>query len=101
MKIKKGDTVIVAVGRDKGRKGKVEEVLARTHSVVVAGVNIYKRHMKKRDEKHPGGIVDQIRPLDVSKVMLICPSCGKPARVGYTIVKGDKYRICKECGKKI
>ncbi len=101
MKIKKGDTIVMMVGRDKGRRGKVERVVMGDKAVVVPGINVYKRHMKKRDEKNPGGIIDQVRPIDVSKVALICPSCGKPTRVGYVIVKDEKIRICKKCKKKV
>lgn len=101
MKIKKGDTIVMMVGRDKGRRGKVERVVAGQQEVVVPGINVYKRHMKKRDEKNPGGIIDQVRPIDVSKVALICPSCGKPTRVGYVMVKDEKVRICRKCKKKL
>lgn len=100
MKIKKGDTIVMMVGRDKGRRGKVERVVVGEQKVVVPGINMYKRHMKKRDEKNPGGIIDQVRPIDVSKVALVCPSCGKPTRVGYVMVKDEKVRICRKCKKK-
>lgn len=101
MKIHKGDTVIVMTGRDKGHKGKVERVFSDTHMLLVPGVNVYKKHMKKRDEKQPGGIVDVVRPIDVAKIALLCPSCGKPTRVGVVVVKGEKVRICKKCKKKL
>lgn len=101
MKIKKGDTVVVTVGKDKGKKGKVEKIFPELGQVVVSGVNLYKRHLKKRSEKDPGGIVDLSRPLAASKVALICPSCRAPTRIGY-VVKGDsKERVCRKCHKKI
>ena len=101
MKIKKGDTIIVTLGKDRGKKGKVEKVFPKQEAVQVAGVNTYKRHMKKRDEKNPGGIVDKNRPISVSKVSVVCPSCGKQTRVGFLVTKNEKVRICRKCGKKL
>lgn len=101
MKLKKGDNIIVTVGKDKGRKGKVGKVNPTENTVLVTGVNMYKRHLKKRDEKNPGGIIDFPRPLDVGKVSLICPKCGKTTRIGYLVTKGEKIRICRKCKQKI
>jgi len=101
MKLKKGDTVFVTAGKDKGKKGKVERVLPATASVVVAGVNIVKRHMKRKDDKTPSGIIDIVKPLPVGNVSLVCPQCNKPTRVGYLVVKKEKIRVCRKCGKKI
>jgi large subunit ribosomal protein L24 len=101
MKLKKGDQVIVTQGKDRGRKGKVETVNPVEATVTVPGVNIYKRHQKKRDEQHQGGIVEFARPLSMGKVALICPKCGKQTRVGYVITKGEKERICKKCEARI
>lgn len=101
MKLKKGDTIIVTTGKDKGHKGKIEKILPQEGSVVVAGINVFKRHMKRRDEKHPGGIIDIVKPIDVAKVALVCPSCGKPAKIGYVVTKSDKVRVCRKCGKKL
>ncbi|MEK7543483.1 MAG: 50S ribosomal protein L24 [Patescibacteria group bacterium] len=101
MKLKKGDTIIVTTGKDKGKKGKVEQTFPALGSVVVTGVNVYKRHMKKRDEKKAGGIIDVTKPIAVSKVALMCPKCSQPTRVGYLVVKGEKERICRKCQQKI
>ena len=101
MKLKKGDTVVVTIGRDRGKKGKVEKVFPKAQALLVSGVNTFKRHMKKRDEKNPGGIIDIHRPLGASKVSIICPSCGKPTRVGYVVTKNEKVRVCRKCGKKL
>lgn len=101
MKIRKGDTIIIAAGKDKGKKGKVEKVLFAGTHVLVPSLNIYKRHAKKRDEKRPGGIIDFPRPLPVGNVAIVCPSCGKPTRVGYLVTKGEKIRICRKCNQKI
>lgn len=101
MKIKKGDIVIVTTGRDRGKKGKVEKIFPKEYEVLVAGVNIVKRHMKKRDEKRGGGIIDVPKPLSIGKLAIICPTCGKPTRIGVLVTKNEKVRVCKKCGKKI
>ncbi len=101
MKIKKGDKVKVIAGKDEGREGTVERVYGKQNKVLILGVNIYKRHLKKQDQKQQGGIVDVPRPLDVAKAMLICPKCKKLARVGYSLEKNKRFRICKKCKSKI
>lgn len=101
MKIKIGDQIIVTAGRDRGQKGKVTQVDTKHNLVVVPGVSMYKRHEKKRDDKHPGGIVEYARPLPMGKIALLCPKCHKPTRVGFVVAKGSKERICKKCGQKI
>ena len=98
MKLKKGDQIKVTVGKDKGRKGKIEKVLPRANKVLIPGVNVYKRHTKPRGEKQPGGMVDVVKPLPVSNVALICPKCKQPTRVGYQVdKKGEKHRLCRKC----
>jgi large subunit ribosomal protein L24 len=101
MKIKKGDQIIVTLGKDKGRKGKVDAVNPVDATVTVPGVNVYKRHQKKKDEQNPGGIVEFARPLSMGKVALLCPKCGKQTRIGYVVTKGEKERICKKCEQRI
>ena len=99
-KIKKGDKVKILLGKDSGREGSVDKVLGKTNQVVVSGVNIYKRSVKKMGETQ-GGIIDLVKPVDISNVVLICPNCGKPTRVGFKVEKDSKIRICKKCGKEI
>lgn len=101
MKIKKGDNVIVLSGNDKGKTGEVVKVLPKDNKVVVKGVNIRKRHVKPRAQGQEGGIVEAEMPIYVSKVMLVCPETGKPTKVGYEVVKGQKVRIAKKSGAKI
>lgn len=101
MKLRKGDKVKVVAGKDKGRTEKIEKVFPKINKVLVAGVNVYKRHLKPRGEKKPGGIVDIVKPLSVSNVALVCPECGQVTRIGYQITKGEKIRICKKCKKPI
>lgn len=98
MKIKKGDTVKIIAGKDKGKTGKVEKVFPKKNRVLVAGVNLYKRHLKPQGKDKPGGIVEISRPLPIANVALICPKCNQPTRVGYLIAKDNqKHRICKKC----
>jgi len=98
LKIQKGDKVKVIAGKDKGKEGVVEKILISKGKVLVPEVNLYKKHIKGfQDQK--GGIYDVARPLAISKVMVICPNCKKPARVGIKVSKEDKNRFCKKCGK--
>ena len=93
---------MVIAGKDKGKTGKITKVFVKAGKVIVQGANKYKRHLKKQSDKNPGGIVSIERPLPIASVMLICPQCHKPSRVGYAQTKtGDKYRICKHCGQQI
>ncbi len=101
MKIKKGDKVKIISGKDNGREGVVERVYKKAQKVVITGVNIYKKHVKKNDKMPQGGVVEIPRPLKVSKLMLICPKCGKTTRVGYEVEKNNKYRLCKRCKNRI
>ena len=102
MKLKKGDTVIITAGKDRGRKGKIEKAQPKKNRVLVSGLNLYKKHVKAKSEKEPGGIVEIPRPLPVSNLALICPKCKKPTRIGYIFnQKGEKERICKKCKKNI
>ena len=101
MKLKKGDEVIITSGKDKGKKGKIEKTFPKRELILLPGLNIFKRHMKKKDEKNPGGIISFPRPLPLANVALICPKCGKPTRVGYKIDKNKKSRICRKCKSNI
>lgn len=97
MKLKKGDQIIVIAGKDKGRKGKIEKIFPKIHSVLIPGINMVKKHIKPKKEGEKGGIVEIAKPIDISKLALLCPKCGKPTRVGYLITKDKKERICKKC----
>jgi large subunit ribosomal protein L24 len=102
MKIKKGDQVKIIRGKDKGREGVVKKALPTEKKIVVEGINIAKKHVKPRGEAQKGGIIRIEKPLDVSKAMVICPSCSQPTRVGFKIDKDDKkYRICRKCESQI
>ncbi len=101
MKIKKGDEVKVVKGKDKGKTGKIDKVFPKEDKIVIANVNLYKRHLKARSETEPSEIVTLTKPLPEENVQLICPKCHKPTRVGYKLLKGSKVRICRKCGKEI
>lgn len=92
---------MVLAGKDKGKTGTVERAIIKTTSVIVSGVNIVKKHVKVSKKNPAGGIVEMNRPLAVGKVILVCPACGKPTRVGYQTKGKEKNRICKKCGKTI
>ena len=101
MRIKKGDTVQVLSGNDKGKTGEVLEVMPKTESVVVKGVNVRKKHVKPRKQGEEGGILSIESAVLASKVNVVCPKCGKATRIGYSEEKGEKVRVCKKCGAKI
>ena len=98
MRIKKGDTVKVLSGNDKGKTGEVIEILPKTQKVVVKGVNIRKKHIKPRKQGDEGGIIPVECAIHTSKVNVVCSKCNKPARVGYKVEKDGNVRICKRCG---
>ncbi|HIP42759.1 MAG TPA: 50S ribosomal protein L24 [Aquifex aeolicus] len=117
-KIKKGDTVVVIRGKEKGKQGKVlkvyEKVKRRNKKgepvyvrrfVIVEGVKLIKKHVKPIEGVREGGIIETEGPIDISNVMLLCPNCGKPTRVGFRIVEEEnvrrKYRYCKKCNENI
>lgn len=97
MKILKGDKVQVLIGKDKGREGEVVKSFPKKSTLVVKGLNIFKKHVKPT-QNQPGKIIEKERPIYISKLALICPECKKTTRVGFKIDKsGAKYRICKKC----
>lgn len=100
IKLKINDNVRIMSGKDKNREGKIEKIFPKLKKVSISGVNQYKRHIKG-SQGQKGGIYDLVRPMDISKVMLICPNCKKSTRIGITIVKSEKLRICKKCKKQI
>jgi len=101
MKLKKGDSVKVIRGKDKGKTSKIDQVFPKEGKVLVANVNQYKRHLKARSQTKPSEIVTLTKPLPEENVILICPKCHKTTRVGYKIEKDNKLRICKKCKSEI
>lgn len=109
LNIKSGDTVMVITGdrmNDVGKTGKVLKVFPESRRIIVQGRNMVIRHTKPRQQGQQGGRIEQEGTIHVSNVMLVCPSCKKPTRVGHTFVEGKndtmkKVRVCKKCGKNI
>ena len=100
MKLKKGDTVVVIAGKDKGQEGEVVQVFPGDNKVIVNGINTAKKHQKARKANQQGGIIDRDMPIDASNVMLVHK--GKPTRVGYQVQSdGPKVRVAKRSGEVI
>ena len=101
MRIKKGDTVQVLSGNDKGKTGEVLEVMPKLQKVIVKGINIRKKHVKPRKQGEEGGIVPVECSIHSSKVNVVCPKCNKATRLGVIKEGKEKIRVCKKCGNKI
>ena len=104
MNVRKGDTVMVLAGKDRGKRGTVDHVerTKRGLGVVVPGLNMAKRHQRPRSRTQQAGILDLPMPIHVSNVQVVCPRCDKPTRVAIqTRDDGTKVRACKQCGEQI
>jgi len=99
--VKKGDTVLVTEGKDKGKRGKVLRVIPREQRVIVEGVNMIKKHVRPTRQMMQGGIIDQEGPIHASNVALVCTKCGEPTRYAVRILDGRRIRRCKKCGEDI
>jgi large subunit ribosomal protein L24 len=100
--IKAKDEVIVTKGREKGKKGKVLKVLPSLGKLLIEKVNMVKKHMRPTKQSPHGGIVEKELPLAISNVMLVCPKCSKPVRIGKRLLAdGSRVRVCKKCGEVI
>jgi large subunit ribosomal protein L24 len=101
LKLKRGDTVVVISGKEKGKRGEIQRVIPRENRVVVGGVNVRTRHAKP-SQQNQQGLYHFEAPIDASKVMLLDPSSGEPTRVGYRFTdSGEKIRVAKKSGKDI
>jgi len=102
MSIKKNDLVVVLSGKDKGKQGKVLEVMPKAGKVVVEQINVVSRHQKPRRQGEEGGIIQKEAPIYACKVMRVCPKCNKPTRPAHKMLAdGKKVRVCKKCGAEI
>ena len=102
MNIKKDDKVIVLSGKDKGKQGEVLVAEPKAGKVIVKGVNVATKHQKPQKQGQEGGIIKVETPIYASKVMLVCPKCGKPTRPAFRILDdGSKTRVCRKCGETI
>ena len=96
-KIRKNDTVEVIAGKDKGKRGTVVRVILKKDAVIVSGVNIVKKAMKKRSQQDQGGIAEVEAPLNISNVAIVCKKCGA-TKIGYKMDGDKKIRVCRKCG---
>ena len=101
MNVKKGDTVIVLSGKDKGKQGKVLGTVPKSTKIVAEGINMVTCHVKPRRQCEEGGIVKREAAIYASKVQVVCPKCSKATRVAYEIKDGKKVRTCKKCGAEL
>lgn len=101
-RIRRDDTVVVITGKDRGKRGKVHDVRPSEDRVLVAGINMIKRHTKARQGVRQTGIVEREAPLHISNIMLVCPKCNRPTRVGSRERgDGERSRYCKHCNEDI
>jgi large subunit ribosomal protein L24 len=107
MKIKKGDTVLIITGKDRGKQGTVSRAMPQDSKVIVEGLNIVKKHVRPQGQTRQGGVIAKAMPIHVSNTMLICTECGEPTRVGLdrrpmgSDQKLRPVRVCKKCHKVI
>lgn len=101
MKIKKNDLVKILAGKDNGKTGKILQVFSKEGKVTVENLNLVKKNRRPRREGEKGQIVELPRKVSISNVMLVCPKCGNPSRVGYKMTDDVKMRICKKCKAEI
>ena len=101
MNVKKGDTVVVLSGKDRGKQGKVLGTVPADGKVVVEGINMVTCHVKPRKQGETGGIVKREAAIAACKVQVVCPKCSKATRVSHKIENGKKTRVCKHCGAEL
>lgn len=105
LNIKRGDTVLLIAGKDRGKRGVVSKTLPKENKIVVEGLNIYKHHVRAGGPMRQPGIVDKAMPLHASNAMVVCTECGQPTRIGHERrpqgidQKERVVRVCKQCGK--
>lgn len=98
LKVKKGDVVKVISGNDRGKRGEVMKVLRESERLIVKGVNIITRHQRPTARQREGGIIEREGTINISNVLVICPACDRPTRIGFRLSEtGEKLRVCKQC----
>ncbi len=98
MKLKTGDTVMVIAGKDVGTQAKIAKVFPGENRIIVEGVATAKRHQRPTGQTMQGGVIDKDMPINASNVMIMCPSCGLPTKIGFRFDDdGNKYRVCRKC----
>lgn len=102
MNIRKEDTVLVIAGKDRGKKGKVRHVDRAANKALVEGVNMVKRHMRPKPTVRQTGIIERESPIQASNLMLVCPKCSQPCRIGHRLLEDKStVRVCRRCGETI
>ena len=105
MRIKKGDSVLVIAGDDRGKIAKVLKVFPNRNRAIVEGVNFIKRHTKQTQRAQKGGIIEKEAPVNLSNLLVFCPRCSSPTKVSFKVLEGEagekysKVRICRKCGE--
>lgn len=100
MKIHRGDMVKVIAGNDRGKEGEVLQVFPKESRIIVKGVRMVTRHQRPTARQREGGIIEREGKIHVSNVLLICPECDRPTRVGFKSDEGgEKLRVCRQCGE--
>lgn len=98
--IRKGDQIKVISGNERGQEGEVLQVNPKTDRILVRGINLTKRHQRPTARQREGGIIEREGPIHISNVLLICPECDSPARIGFKRDEdGEKMRVCRQCGE--
>lgn len=102
MNVKKGDTVVVVSGKDKGKKGKVLAAIPKKERILVEGVNMITKHQKATPQMQQGGLIHQEGSIHQSNVMHYCPKCKQGVRAGSKVLEsGKKVKTCKKCGEEL
>lgn len=101
MKIKKGDSVLIISGKDKGRTAKILKSIPKEGKILVEGMNLKSKHVRPKKQGEQGQVVKVSLPIQASNAKFLCPKCGKASRLGYKIDGDKKYRICKKCKSEV
>lgn len=101
MKVKKGDSVLIISGKDKGRVAKILRSIPKDRMILVEGMNLKSKHVKPKKQGEQGQVVKVSLPVDVSNVKFVCPKCSKATRLGYKLTDNKKFRICKKCKSEV
>jgi large subunit ribosomal protein L24 len=105
MRIKKGDSVLIMAGDDRGKVAKVLKVFPHKNRAIVEGVNFIKRHTRQARRAQKGGIIEKEAPVNLSNLLVFCPKCSSPTKVSFKVLEGEsgarsnKVRICRKCGE--
>jgi large subunit ribosomal protein L24 len=102
LRVRKDDVVVVLTGDDRGKRGKVLKVFPGKSTAIVQGVNFHKKHARPTKARQESGVIEKEVPIHVSNLKVVCPKCGKPARMSHAEgAEGRRERICKKCGETI